>query len=400
MDHLVVVGASLAGLRAARAARAAGYDGGLVVVGEEPHLPYSRPPLSKDLLADTQDPEQCAFPLGTLEVDWRLGTGAVALDRTDHKLRLSNGEELVYERLIVATGSRARQWHGQGTGLGGVHTLRNLDDALRLRAALAPDRRLLIVGAGFIGCEVAASARKRGVEVTLVDVAPHPLLPLGAELGERWLRLHREHGVDVRLGVGIEALHGTDHVESVELSDGEHVEVDAVLLALGAQINSEWLVDSGLELNPAVVTDATLTTTNDPDILAAGDVAACPVALAGGATIRVEHWTTAAEHGQLAGRNALLDPGERVAHSSPPYFWSDQYDLKIQALGCPALAQTTELLEQAPEDDRFVMAYVRDDHVVGVVGVNLAKRLAWYRNQLAEPLTLAEIRLRLAAEQA
>jgi 3-phenylpropionate/trans-cinnamate dioxygenase ferredoxin reductase subunit len=399
MRRLVVVGASLAGLRAAQAARATGYDGGLVVVGQEPHLPYNRTPLSKDLLQDAQTPEQLAFPLGTLDVDWRLGTGAVALDRTHHKLRLADGEQLAYERLILATGSRARQWHGPGAELDGVHTLRDLDDALALRAALAPDRRLLIVGAGFIGCEVAASARKQGVEVTLVDIAAHPLLPLGAQMGDRWLRLHQQHGVDVRLGVGIKALHGSDHVESAELSDGERVEVDAVLFALGAQINSEWLTDSGLELNPAVVTDATLTSTNDPDILAAGDIAACPVVLAGGAPLRIEHWTTAAEHGQLAGRNALLDPGERVAHSTPPYFWSDQYDLKIQAIGCPALTQETELLERSPEGDRFVVAYLQGDRLVGVVAVNAAKRLAWYRRQLAEPPTLAEIRLRVAAEQ-
>lgn len=398
MRRLVVVGASLAGLRAAQAARATGYDGGLVVVGREPHLPYNRPPLSKDLLQDTQGIDQLAFPLGTLDVDWRLGSGAVALDRAHHKLRLADGEELLFERLILATGSRARQWHGHGAGLDGVHTLRDLDDALRLRAELTPGQRLLIVGAGFIGCEVAASARKHGVEVTLVDIAPHPLLPLGPQLGDHWRRLHQEHGVDVRLGVGIKALHGTGQVESAELSDGTRVEVDAVLLALGAQINSEWLTGSGLELNPAVVTDATLTSTNDPDILAAGDIAACPVALAAGEPMHIEHWTTAAEHGQLAGRNALLDPGERVAHSSPPYFWSDQYDLKIQAIGCPALTQETELLEQTADGERFVTAYVQDDRLVGVVAVNAAKRLAWYRRQLAEPLTLAEIKLRVAAE--
>lgn len=399
MRRLVVVGASLAGLRAAQAARATGYDGGLVVVGQEPHLPYNRTPLSKGLLQDTQSPEQLAFALGTLEVDWRLGSGAVALDRTHQKLRLANGEDLIYERLILATGSRARQWQGPGAELEGVHMLRDLDDALALRSALAPGRRLLIVGAGFIGCEVAASARAHGVEVTLVDIAPHPLLPLGPQMGDRWLRLHQQHGVDVRSGVGIKALHGGDHVESVELADGERIDVDAVLLALGAQINSEWLSDSGLELNPAVVTDATLTSTNDPDILAAGDIAACPVALAGHTPMRIEHWTTAAEHGQLAGRNALLDPGERVAHSSPPYFWSDQYELKIQAIGCPALTQETELLERTADGERFVVAYVKDGGVVGVVAVNAAKRLAWYRGQLAEPLTLAEIKLRVTAEQ-
>ena len=383
MRRLVIVGASLAGLRAAQAARATGYDGGLVVVGREPHLPYNRPPLSKEFLHGAQSAEQCAFPVGTLDVDWRLGIGAAALDRDARKLRLADGEELSYHRLIVATGCRARQWQGPGAELGGVHTLRHLDDALELQAALAPGRRLAIIGAGFIGCEVAASARKRGVEVTLVDIAPHPLIPLGPELGVRWAALHRAHGVDLRLGVGIEALHGGDgRVELVELSNGEQVAVDAVLLALGSELNNEWLAGSGIELNPAVVTDSTLTTTGDPDILAAGDIAACPVPLAGGLPMRIEHWTTAAEHGRLAGRNALLDPNEREAHTMPPYFWSDQYDLKIQVIGCPTIADETEIVEQ--DGERFVAEYTRGGDLVAAVAVNSAKRLVAYRRRLAD----------------
>jgi 3-phenylpropionate/trans-cinnamate dioxygenase ferredoxin reductase subunit len=256
----------------------------------------------------------------------------------------------------------------------------------------------LIVGAGFIGCEVAASARALGVEVTLIDIAPHPLLPFGPQLGERWDQMHRERGVDVRLGVGIAALHGRGAVEQAELSDSTRVEADAVLLALGSVLNTEWLTGSGLELNPAVVCDATLTTTRDPDILAAGDIAAVPVALADGTPMRVEHWTTAAEHGQLAGRNALLAAAERAPHGTPPYFWSDQYGSKIQALGCPALAERTELLEQTPEGDRFVVACVRGRRVIGIVGMNAARRLPWYRRQLAEPPTLAQLKASLAEE--
>jgi len=382
MRRLVIVGASLAGLRAAQAARATGFDGGLVVVGREPHLPYNRPPLSKEFLYGTHSAEQCAFPVGSLDVDWRLGVGAVALDRAARELRLGDGEALSYQRLIIATGCRARQWQGPGAELGGVHTLRDLDDARELQAALAPGRRLAIIGAGFIGCEVAASARRRGVEVTLVDIAPHPLIPLGPRLGERWAALHRAHGVDLRLGVGIEAIHGSGSVELVELSGGERVEVDAVLLALGSELNNEWLSDSGLELNPAVVTDPTLTTISDPDILAAGDIAACPVPLAGGEPMRIEHWTTAAEHGRLAGRNALLDPDEREAHTMPPYFWSDQYDLKIQVIGCPTIADEIEIVEQ--DGERFVAEYTRGGELVAAVAVNSAKRLVGYRRRLAD----------------
>jgi NADPH-dependent 2,4-dienoyl-CoA reductase/sulfur reductase-like enzyme len=268
--------------------------------------------------------------------------------------------------------------------------------ALRTHASSA--KRAVVIGAGFIGCEVAASARALALEVTLIDIAPHPLLPFGPQLGERWSQMHREHGVDLRLGVGIAGLHGRDAVEQAELSDGTRVEVDTVLLALGSVLNTEWLTGAALDLNPAVVCDATLTTSRDPDILAAGDIAAVPVALADGAPLRVEHWTTAAEHGQLAGRNALLDPSERAQHVTPPYFWSDQYGSKIQALGCPSLAEGTELLEQTPEGDRFVVACVRGRRVTGIVGMNAARRLPWYRRQLAEPPTLAALKQGLAEE--
>jgi NADPH-dependent 2,4-dienoyl-CoA reductase/sulfur reductase-like enzyme len=400
MRRLVVVGASLAGLRAAQAARAAGHDGGLMLIGQEPHLPYTRPPLSKELLQGKQEIEQSAFPLGDLDVHWQLGTPATALDREHRQVLLADGTKIDYERLIVATGCRARSWDGPGAELSGVHTLRNLEDAVALRTALSSARHLLIVGAGFIGCEVAASARALGIEVTLIDIASHPLLPFGPQLGELWLRMHRERGVDVRMGVGLSGLYGDDGtVERAELGDGTQIDADAVLFALGSVLNTDWLAGSGLELNPAVLCDATLTSTRDPDVLAAGDIAAVPVALAGGAQLRVEHWTTAAEHGQLAGRNALLDPEERQPHTSPPYFWSDQYDSKIQALGCPALAERVEMLEQTPEGDRFVAGCVRGERVVGVVAVNAARRLAWYRRQLSSTSpTVAELKLALADE--
>ena len=397
--RLVIVGASLAGLRAAQAARAAGHEGGIGMVGREPHLPYTRPPLSKELLQGTQEIEDSALQIGELDVEWRLGVPATGLDRASRRVQLGDGSEVPYDRLILATGCRARTWDGPGSDLRGVHTLRELEDAVALRTALSSSRRLLIVGAGFIGCEVAASARALGVEVTLVDIAAHPLLPFGPQLGERWARMHRDHGVDLRLGVGIAELRGPGgRVEHAGLTDGTTINVDTVLLALGSILNTEWLADSELELNPAVVCDATLTTVSDPDILAAGDIAAVPVALADGTHLRVEHWTTAAEHGQLAGRNALLDPLERTAHVTPPYFWSDQYGSKIQALGCPALADRIELLEQSPEDDRFVAACVSGERMIGIVGVNAARRLPWYRKQLVKPQPLAEVKAALAEE--
>jgi NADPH-dependent 2,4-dienoyl-CoA reductase/sulfur reductase-like enzyme len=386
MERVVVIGASLAGLRAAQAVRSAGHEGSLVVVGDERRLPYTRPPLSKQLLAGEQTADNCAFP-GTDAVacEWRLGAPATALHRERKSVELAGGEAIPYDRLIVATGSRARAWPGDGATLRGVHTLRDLDNAVALRAALTSGpRRLAIVGAGFVGCEVAATARKAGVDVTLIDVATQPMVPLGPELGARCAELHERHGVDLRLGAGVAGLRGTDAVKGVDLAEGTTVDADVVLVALGALPNTEWLRDSGLALDErgGIVCDATLTAVGDADVLAAGDVVSWPHPLADGAAVRVEHWTTAAEHGGVAGRNAVVDdPAERAAHVHPPYFWSDQYDIKIQAVGFPALGS----LEIVEEDGPRLVAEARDaaGRLVGAITFNNAKRLAAYRRQLA-----------------
>lgn len=384
MDRLVVVGASLAGLRAVQAARTAGFEGELVVIGDEPHRPYTRPPLSKELLAGAQTPENVVLPDRGVEATWRLGVPATQLDRAEHRVTLADGNRVDYDRLIIATGARARAWTGPGAELPGVHTLRGLDDALALRAALtaASGARVVIVGAGFIGCEVAASARGLGAEVTVLDIAPHPLLPLGPELGGRCARLHEDRGVEMRMLVGIEAILGEERVSGVRLTDGAEIGADVVLLALGAQPNTEWLTGSGLEIDNGVACDGTLTTLGDPDVLAAGDLAAWPHPLAG-MRIRVEHWTVAAEHGQLAGRNALLEPAERAAHVAPPYFWSDQYERKIQAVGFPVLGDRMEIVEDDPDTGRVLALATREAQLVGVIGFNAARQLVAYRRELA-----------------
>ena len=222
---------------------------------------------------------------------------------------LADGDELPYDRLILATGSRARRWPGPGGELEGVHVLRSLDDAIALRAALERRPRVVVVGAGFIGCEVAQTARKQGLDVTLIDIAPTPMLPLGPQLGEWCAALHRDHGVDLRLRTGVAALHGAGRIEAVELTDGTRVAADLVVVGMGALPNTEWLADSGLQLTPGLECDATLTAVGDPDILGAGDIVSWPHPLAGGDAIRIEHWTVAAEQGQQAGRNVLLDAG-------------------------------------------------------------------------------------------
>jgi NADPH-dependent 2,4-dienoyl-CoA reductase/sulfur reductase-like enzyme len=397
---VVIVGASLAGLRAAQAARAAGFDGDLVMVGEEPHLPYTRPPLSKEVLAGEHEVERVHFPCDTLDAQWRLGVSATSLDRARRRVVLSDGDEVAYDRLILATGSRARRWPGAGGELEGVHVLRNLDDGIALRAALEQRPRVAIVGAGFIGCEVAQTARKQGLDVTLIDIAPTPMLPLGPELGEWCAALHRDHGVDLRLGTGVAALHGAARVEAVELTDGSRVAADLVVVGLGALPNTEWLAGSGLRLNPGLECGATLTAVGDPDILGAGDIVSWPHPLADGDAIRIEHWTVAAEHGQLAGRNVVLSPDERKPYDQPPYFWSDQYDVKIQSLGLPGRAGRLELLESTADGSRLVYGGERDRRLVGVIAINAARRLGSYRLALADPPDFEDLRARVAADQA
>ena len=380
-DRIVIAGAGLAGLRAAQAARAAGYEGEVVLIGDEPHPPYTRPPLSKELLKGEQTAEQTAFPgLDKLDAELRLNTTITGVDPGAHTVALDGGTSLEYGRLVIATGVRARMLPA-AIDVGAGHTLRDLADAARLSDALAGAGRLAIIGAGFIGCEVAASARHRGIEVALIDLAPQPLLPLGPELGARCAQLHRDRGVDLHLSAAIERI--DDH--GVRLADGTEIPADLVLIAVGAQPNTEFLAGSGIELAPdgGVVCDATLTSVSDPDVLAAGDIASWPHPGAGGERVRVEHWTTAAEHGRLAGANATKDPAERVPHVAPPYFWSDQYELKIQSVGFPARAARIEIVEEDDSGRLLAEALSEDGELVGAVAFNNARRLAEYRRRLA-----------------
>ena len=400
ISRLVTVGASLAGLRAAQAARKAGFDGALVMVGEERHLPYTRPPLSKELLAGEHSVDRVGLPCDTLDAEWRLGVPAASLDRGRRRVVLADGEEVAYDRLILATGSRPRLWPGAGADLDGVHVLRNLEDALALRAAFDRGPRVAIVGAGFIGCEVAQTARKEGLDVTLIDIADTPMLPLGAELGGWCADLHRSHGVGLRLGSGVAALVGDGRVEAVELAGGERIEADVVLVGLGALPNTEWLAGSGLRADPGLECDATLTAAGDPDILGAGDIVSWPHPLADGEAVRIEHWTVAAEQGQLAGRNALVAPDERKPYDAPSYFWSDQYDAKIQSLGLPGRASRLEVLESTPDGSRMVYGGERDGRLVGIVAINAARRLGSYRLALADPPPFEELRATVAEDPA
>jgi NADPH-dependent 2,4-dienoyl-CoA reductase/sulfur reductase-like enzyme len=395
---IVIVGASLAGLRAAQAIRRAEHGGAVVVIGAEEHAPYTRPPLSKELLCGAQEPDDTALPGRDLDVEWRLGTAAVALDPARHELTLDDGETLAYDRLLIATGARARPWPGDPVELDGLHMLRNLDDALALRAAFAATPRLAVVGAGFVGCEVAASARTLGLDVTLIDVAAQPMTAFGPDVGARFAELHRSHGVDLRLGTGVDGFEGNGRLEAVRLQDGTRVEADLAVVALGAVVNTDWLAESGLELQPGVICDATLAARDAEDVFAAGDAAAWPHPMADGGVIRIEHWTNAAEQGAAAGRNLLAPPADRAPYEAVPYFWTDQYDVKMQAVGLPARAERVEVLEAAPDGSKWVAAGVRDGRMVAAIGFNAMRRLAFYRTRLAAMPPLEDVVAAVAAD--
>jgi NADPH-dependent 2,4-dienoyl-CoA reductase/sulfur reductase-like enzyme len=396
---IVIVGASLAGGRAAQALRQAGHEGPVVVIGAEAHRPYTRPPLSKELLAGDHDADRCALPSAGADVDWRLGTAAAGLDLGSREVVLEDGERLPYAKLLIATGARARPWPGDPVGLDGLHVLRDLDDALALRDAFETGPRLAVVGAGFVGSEVAATARKRGLDVTLIDIAPHPMTALGPEVGARVAELHRAHGVELRLGAGVDGFEGNGRLEAVRLADGTRVEADVAVVALGAIPNTDWLAESGLELQPGVVCDATLAARDADDVFCAGDAAAWPHPLADGALIRIEHWTNAAEQGAAAARNLLAEPADRVPYAAVPYFWSDQYDVKIQAVGLAARAERMHVLEATPDGEKCVLGGERDGRLVAVVGFNAARRLAFYRSRLAEQPALDDVRAAIAADE-
>ncbi len=388
MEHIVVVGAGLAGARAADQLRKDGYEGRLTIVGDEEHGPYTRPPLSKQLLAGEMTDGECAIKSDRLEdADWRLGARAVGLDVDAGRLELAGGDALDYDGLVIATGRRAREWPDL-PDLDGFFTLRSLDDAKALREAVSEDSRVVIVGAGFIGCEVAATLRTGGTaSVTLLEAGPHPLLPLGPEAGERAQAVHADHGVDVRVNAKVASFAGEGHVERVILEDGEEIDADVVLLALGSVPNTEWLLGSGLELDAggAVVADVFCVAEGADNVVVAGDCAAWPHPHAAGDTVSIEHWTHASDMGRAAAKSLLADPGDRTPYDAVPTFWSDQYDVKIKSAGLFHRADTREVVHD--EDGALVVEGHRDDDLVGAVTFNKNKTWMEYRRRLTQALS-------------
>ena len=391
MRHVVVVGASLAGLHAARALRRHGYDGTLTVVGDEPHLPYDRPPLSKQVLAGTWEPERTALLNARdddLDLTWTLGRAATGLDPRARTVALDDGTDVAYDGLVVATGATPRRL-ADTEGLGGVHVLRSLDDAMALRADLdAAPSRVVVVGAGFIGAEVAATARARGLPVTLVEPLPVPLgRVLGGAVAETVAAVHRDEGVDLRLGVGVEAVEGGDRVERVRLADGTTIDCDVVVVGIGVTPNTGWLEASGLPLADGVLADATCRVA--PGIVAAGDVARWSHPTYG-EDLRVEHWDHAIAQGGHAAETLLAGDGGGVPFAPVPWFWSDQYDRKIMLAGRPAGAEEVRVVDGSLDERRFVALYRRGDQVVAALGMNRPAPLARWRMRLADGVSWAE----------
>ncbi|MDP4003817.1 NAD(P)/FAD-dependent oxidoreductase [Methylobacterium sp. NEAU K] len=384
-ERAVVVGAGLAALRGAEAMREAGFSGSLSIVGAEPYRPYDRPPLSKHVLTGAIRADATTLPssLGA-DVDWHLGSPALGLDRAARTLRLADGRRLPYDRLLVATGTRARPWPNPHEGrLTGVFTLRGRDDAAALRAALAAGpRRVLVIGGGFIGCEVANLCRQLGLPVTLVEPGPTPLARvLGTTVGSLIGAIHEGRGVDLRCGGEVEWLEDEGgRLVRGHLTDGTRIDADVAVIALGAVRNTEWLAGSGLSADPGgvdcdeagYVLDAD--GRPDPRIAAAGDVARFPHPLYGGRRVALEHWSQAVAQGVHAGR-LLAGAVPEAPYGELPTFWSTQGAVVVKSVGLTEGADALAFTQGEPASGRFVALYGRAGRCIAAVAVDSARWL-------------------------
>lgn len=416
LNRVVVVGASLAGLRAAETLRSEGFDGEVVIVGAESHRPYDRPPLSKKLLAGEWEPDRIHLrqpdSFDELDVEWRFGLAATGLDTEAGVLHLTDGSELSFDGCIIATGSACRRLPDQGR-YGHVHEVRTLDDSMRLRAELAEGgHHVVVIGAGFIGLEVAATARGLGNEVTVLEGGPAPLVRgLGEEMGAVVGAMHEARGVRLRCGVTVDRLHDDGVLLAAESdgAPGELIESDVVVVGIGVVPATAWLAGSGLQLRDGVVCDETLNALDAdgvtvPGVYAAGDVLRWPNRLFG-EEMRVEHWTNAAEQGAAAAKNLLsaagIREGEPEAYAPVPFFWSDQFDIRVQFLGRSAPDDEVKVVlgSTQPDDDgavKFMALYRNGDRLHGALGVNAPRWVMKMRGALLDQLPWDEALVRAA----
>ncbi|MFG2122798.1 NAD(P)/FAD-dependent oxidoreductase [Streptomyces sp. NPDC048710] len=381
MRTVAVVGASLAGLSAARSLRQRGYDGRLVVIGDEPHRPYDRPPLSKEFLAGAVGEADLALERDDeeLRAEWVLGIRATGLDRTERAIRLADGREIRADGVVIATGAAARTLPGT-EGLAGVHVLRTVDDARALRDDLARGGRLVVIGGGFIGAEVASTAYALGLDVTVIEAAPTPLAgPLGEAMGRVVSALHADHGVRLLCGVGVKGLGGERRVDAVLLEDGRSVPADTVVVGVGARPCVEWLQGSGVALDNGVKCGAD-GRTSVAGVVAVGDCANWYDPHTG-MHRRVEHWTGALERPDAAVATLLAHGATEPGVPRPPYFWSDQYGVKIQFVGHAAGADSVTVEEGSVDDRSFLAVYRRAGRPVAALGMNQPRLFTRWRKQ-------------------
>jgi NADPH-dependent 2,4-dienoyl-CoA reductase/sulfur reductase-like enzyme len=394
MKHVAIVGASLAGLSAARALRTQGFDGRLTIVGDESRRPYDRPPLSKGFLVGDVTEADLALECDdddALDATWLLGAPASRLDPACGAIELADGTRIDADGVVLATGSRARRWPGSDE-LAGVHVIRTVDDALALREDLRPGARMVVIGAGFIGAEVASTARKLGLDVTVVEAAPTPLAAqLGERLGTVVSSAHMANGTTLICGTVVAGLtgenrplrgsSGPDRVTGVNLADGRHLPADVVVVGIGGIPNIEWLRDSGLQLGNGVLCGAGGETTI-PNVVAVGDCAAWHDDLHG-APHRVEHWTGALERPAIAVATLLAGGLHQGTPAKAPYFWSDQYGARIQFAGATRSGDEITIEEGSCDDRCFLATYRRDGRLVAVLAVDQPRLFGRWRRQLA-----------------
>jgi NADPH-dependent 2,4-dienoyl-CoA reductase/sulfur reductase-like enzyme len=387
---IVVVGASLAGLRAAEALRAKGFDGELTLIGDELHEPYDRPPLSKAVLSGRLSTDQIQLPrMRDLNAEWLLGVPATGLDKAGRAVILADGRRVGYDRLLIATGTRARPWHNETeAALSGVHLLRGLDDARRLAAELAAEpRRVLVIGGGFTGSEVASSCHDLGLKVTLTQRSAAPLGgAVGSVVGGAVGRIQLAAGVDLRVDTTVLSLEGdaSGRLCRARLSDGDVLDVDVAVVALGSLRNTEWLAGSGLAVDGRGVSCDAACRVFDVegaltgDVFAAGDVACWPHPLYPSEPVSLEHWGNAVEQAETAAHNMICAPGDEVTTEVLPAFWSDQFGLNIKSTGLLSGADEVALTQGSFDSSRFVAAYGCRGRLVGVVAVNSPRVLDGY----------------------
>ena len=385
LDAVTIVGASLAGFWAAETLRRDGFDGPVVLIGEEPYAPYDRPPLSKKYLAGDLDDDRLdlvsADRLADLDLDLRLGCRATGLEVTSRTLEVDGIAE-PFDGLVLATGARCRTLPDT-EGMAGVYTLRTRDDAAAIRDALAAGvRRMVVVGAGFIGAEVASTAIQRGVEVTMVEALDTPFgRVLGTEMGAVVADVHRSHGVELRTGTGVDRVLGDDRVTGVRLAGGSTLDADLLVVGIGVVPATDWMEGSGLVLDDGVVCDATCLAADR--VVAAGDVARWPNPRYEG-LMRVEHWDNAVQQGVHAARRLLQTEEEATSFAPVPWFWSDQYDRKVQLAGRTHPDDDVQVAVGSTAEHRFVAFYGREGRLTAVLGMNRPRHVMQARALLEQ----------------